>query len=537
MYKPLLGEEMVFFNFSSALGKEMEVAFSEVFEYMAAIDYRGIDETEYVKHRYTLVHNHCKSVLFPALSKIIEKHTNIKVLKWIDTKFFCGMFAVDISLDNFKDVEIILNRQTGESSGDITVTDSAKEVADLSKNLNRTTGKLTSNKFGKDKQRPVTCKFYIDVDMAFLMNDNLPKEHLLGHIGGQLTPAELTATYLHEIGHVVTMIDQADNAFQQFEQVKQHFKKLRKNQAVDVPKVLQVYKNELRPQMQALVNEKKVSEKILKFSDAVMTGMEYSERTYKSDYFGGTFELLCKFIINSYLFLGMMFFRIFYYAFCYGLFRGLFWLFGDHPGDYGKVTDQSTSMSVFYHAERMADEYVVRQGYGADLASGLEKLTKAISYAGMTVGVGVHSGSLRDSMVFSNMLGVCTVLFEFFRIDAASMGNDFFGPNNYEDDFNRLHRILVDTQKAFKNNMPREVSNEWLGKLDKIKRAMDRIKKPFIVRVSDLIWKYVEDYPMVIKRMTQNDDMEEMEEMLRKLDEIINNELYATAERFKLLAD
>lgn len=527
-----IANEAILFQFGSPLATGLDKCFSDAIGYINAIDYTGIPEHKWVSHRYTMTHTYCKRVLFPAMQKVIEKSINLVITKIVDVRCFCGMFAVDISMDSVNDVVEIMSRQTGNNPGNTTLSSSARAMSEIWKNLDPETSKIDPNTFGKNGQRKIYCALYMDVDMAFLMTDNLPKDAVQ-----PFTARELTAIYLHEIGHIVTFIAQAGNAYQQFSQMKKHLEKARNSK--DLDEYCRVYKKELRGQLSELSRTKMINPKFLEAADSIV---EYAEKlqlrkTDTDDYVSGTIEFMMNVLIDCVFFILFACIRTFIYLCLYGILRGLIFVITKKPGELGKSTDQSVSTNVYYHAERMADQYAARQGYGGDQASALLKLTQAVRIMNVAWSGGkIEAGSLRNSWIFANYLKVVSRIFEFLRLDMGAFSRDFFGPNNYEDDVERLHRLMTDTAAIFKSNLSPDVRTHYLGEIEKAKRALDEMKKPFYVKVSDLIWTYVLDVPMILKRLFQMDDMEEMEKLLRELDTIVNNELYVRAAEFKQLA-
>lgn len=531
--------ESIWFQFDSSLGKAMESVFEDGIAYTNRIDYTGIDEKKWVSHRYTLVHSYAKSTLFPNLQKAIEKNINLKVLKIVDVRSFSGIFAVDIGLDNCEDVLDILARQTGTHTGyPPTLEEGAAELAETHKLVNEKNSTLTSNVFGKNK-RPIAVTMYMDVDMAFLLLDNVPKHMNLE----PLTARELTAVYLHEVGHLVTMLEQSGNMFQIFDLQKQHLASIgrsTKTENADLPKMVSIYTNKLRPYLVDKVKKRKLNKKVLEAADAVRSASEYVMHTDTSDWIYGTFEFITSILTSLWFVVILAANRIVLLFGLYEIGYALYYFLADKPGESGKSTEQSLSSSVYYHAERMADEFCVRHGYGSDLASGLQKLTqwgREVLSVTWTTGASVSSGSLRDSWIFSLYLKGYSALLRFFRLDIGSIGDDFsFGLNSYEGDVERLERLLQDQKAIFKQTMPSDMAGHYLAEMEKIKKSIELIKKPWAIRASDAIWKYLNDIPMIVKRILQLDDMEEMEQHLKRIRGLIDNELYAISAHFRYLA-
>ncbi len=525
--------ESIFFQLDSDLGRGLEQAFAEAINYTNTIDYTGVSEDKWTQHRYTYVHSYAKSTLFPQIASVIQKTTNIIVTKIVDARTFCGMFAVDISLDDVEAVTEIFEHQTGTTTGGDVLSDSAKEIAETSKLLDKKLSRFTSNVFGRGKRR-IRATLYMDVDMAFLMKDNMPN-----HLVEDFTARELAAIYLHEVGHLVTMLEQAGNMYQTFALEKKHLESAivaSKRQNPSLSKMINTYKTNLRPIFEEHVKKGRLNKEYLKATDALCAASEYAEHTQRSDIFYGIFERLCSVLVSMWFAVVLFFARIGIYVYLYLIGSALTYFISDKPGESGKSTEYSTSNSVYYHAERMADEFATRHGYGADLASALAKLTNIGRYLSATAGLTYSSGSVRNSYVYSLYIKGFTALVEFFRIDMNSISNDFSGPGHYEDDLARLDRILMDQRVIFKKDLPADIAGHYLAEMEKTRKAINAIRKPVTSRISDTLWKYILDYPAVLKRLCQLDDMEEMEEHLKRIRKLIDNELYASAAAFKTLA-
>lgn len=526
-----IANEAIFFQYGSPLTQGMEKAFQDAINFVESIDYSGVTESNWVKHRHTETHQYAKRVLFPTLAKVIKSSINLEITKIIDANSFCGFFAVNLSMDNVEDVLQVLERQTGNTSAPVSLSTSAREVAELYKNLNERTSRLDPSKFGAKLSRPISCKLYMDVDMAFLMNDNLPNRDVQ-----PFTARELTAIYCHEIGHMLSMIQQSGHAYQSFDEITKHLQRLKSSN--DINEFVTVYRKNLREQADHLVKAKVIDKKILTVTDAICDNIERIQRTDTSDYVFGTFEFLLTILKNVCIGILLCFMKIFFTVYVLVIVRGLMALCDD-PGSQGKTTDQSVNTSVYYHMERMADEYAVRQGYGGDLSSALVKLVNACRYAEALIGPGVSAGSLRTSVVFALYLKFITGLYQFLRIDSHHFGADILPDSlrkSYEDDVARLQRILNDTVAVFKSKLSSEVRDYYLGEYDKTKKALKDMTKPFTQRASDALWNYILEFPTVASRLFQLDDMQELEAHMNRLNQLVNNELYVRAAEFQKLA-
>lgn len=521
--------EAIFFQLGSPLGKGLEKAFQEAINFVNGLDYTGIADGDKQKYRYTKTHRYATATLFPELVKIIKDNTNLVVTKFVDVKKFSGFFAVDMSLDSYSDVTTVLTNQSGTGVEPIPLDEAAQELAEMSTKVDEVNSKILTTVFGKDMKRKIQVIMYMDVDAAFLMNDNLP----LG-IVESFTAEELTAIYLHEIGHPLTMFAQASNTYLQLERITKQLN-VNRGQSMDPKKFVSVYTKEIQPMLNNAVQRKLVNKKVLEASDALYKQAKYYEQTDRSDYLFGTGELLWNLFMRWVLCGLYTWFRA-WYAVNIWLTVETILVFCQKPGDKGKVSDVANSPRSLYHIERTADEFAVRHGYGGSLATGLAKLTKMMEVSASLAGSGgvVHSKSLRDSYVFVTYLKFTIGLQAFFRVSPQTVTEDFFDNGAYEKDTARLKRIIQQISTAFKNDMPREMTNQYLSELEAAKNALNDISST-PRKISKCMWTYFLDFPTVLGRLTQSDQPAEMEQMLNEIDDIINNEIYAHAAAFKNL--
>lgn len=523
----LPGKEAIWFQFKSDLATNLTKAFSKAIEFVNSIDYTGIPEDKYQVHRRTLVYSYCKRNLFPEMMKIIKDTCNINVTDIKNVGGFSGHFAVDLSMDDEEGVRQLFDRGTGQASGEpAALSKSVRELAEISENLDLKNAKLKVDTFGNNRR--VTCVLFMDVDMAFLSRDNFSEK-----LVEPLAADELSAIYCHEIGHVISMIEFFGHEYQVVSQMKTHLFNAKKQNNLDLEESVNVYKSALRPALM-----KKGEKKMVEICDHLCDAVDNYKRSTDS-YFNAGIELIAvvlKGIFFTALF-GLV--RMAFTEWFNALMRGVFFVFnGDDPGMRGKSTDTSTSTNVYYHAERMADEFVARLGYAGALSSALNKLNAMFDfmYNNGIMGSKVDSERLRNSVIFMNYIKFMSGLCYFFRADVVSISKDVnVNTATYEDNIARLERLLTDTNTVFKKALPPAMADHYLNEIARIKNSLKETKKSLSARTSDWLWKYILDIPSVCSRLFQLDDVREFEEYHRKLDKLINNELYAQAAAFRQL--
>jgi len=519
--------EQFFFQANSALGKGMEQAFQAAINFVAGIDYSNIADKDKVGYRRTQTHNYARMTLFPALQKVIRDTTNLEIDKVVDVNRFCGYFAIDIGLDAYEEVIAILQNQSGTGVKPTPLDETAKEIADFAEKVDQVNAKLTATLFGKGLSRKISATLFMDVDMALLMQDNLPVDYV-----DSFTASELTGIYLHEVGHMLTMLYQAANSYAEVETIRGHLKSFQ-SVAGDPKKFVEVYTKAVRPMLADGVTKKTVNPEILDKSDKLIESVKYYEQAKTDDWGWGTAELVWQLFSKYMMIYCMIWSRIIMMNFILPFYWIATWFIGN-PGDKGKVSDVGNSPRAFYRVERMADDFAAKQGYGGQLAQGLSKLLKAIEAAETMTFAGnkVHTYTLRKSKVFMYTLKFIVGYRAALRINGEKITRDFMGHSNYEADTDRLLRVIQQITAAFKNDLPRELSNHYLGELAAAKAALEDTKSKTRA-ISDFIWKYFLDTEQVLGRLLQTDQPKEIEQMLNELDTVINNELYVRAAEFK----
>lgn len=520
--------EQIFFQANSALGKALEQAFQKAITFRDSIDYDNIPDGEHAAHRRSKMHSYAKLELFPSMKKAIKDNTNIEITQIVDVESFCGYFAIDISLDSDADVAAIISNQTGTGVKSIPLDQSAQEIADLSKKFNEVDSKFSSIFFGKNLSRKISATLWMDVDMAFLMQDNLPH-----NVAESLTADELTAIYLHEVGHMCTMLAAAGNAYYQVERITSQLKTFQ-SASHDPKKFIETYTKSIRPNLNELTASKAINPKVLETADKIIDKIKYYESSKNDDYGFGTLELIYQMLVRYFWFIVMAWFRVFMLSYVRSIYLVLT-LFISSPGEKGKVSDVANTNRNIYQLERAADEFVSRHGYGGSLAKGLVKITTAAEAIDSLAFSGgkVHSDSLRASKTFGRVLKFAIWVQRLFRLGSNQIVTDTLGGvSNYEGDVNRIKRIVQQINTAFKNTMSPAVAANYLSEYQAAIKALEEINTTSR-KVSDFVWTYFQDGPAILDRFFQTDQDKVMEKMLDDIDEIINNSLYVRSAQFK----
>ena len=147
----------------------------------------------------------------------------------------------------------------------------------------------------------------------------------------------------------------------------------------------------------------------------------------------------------------------------------------DEHGDGGKAADRRNNKNSLFLLERWADEFVARQGYGNYLSSGLVKFHKAVNYivnASPEFNLIHHDRSINKLSIYSAAVNIYLSI-----CDSISLMN-YLEPVIYENNYNRLKRILENSKGIFKEEkLPDNCVYEWIAKCKETEAQMQKAKR------------------------------------------------------------
>ncbi len=388
----------------------------------------------------------------PGLKKIIKTNTNFVVSKFIldlptnQDKIGSIYCWVETASSDQAAMDVIT---AAEGLSEVTLTnksDVTKELTNISKSLNRGKGKIMKG------IKPLTCKIGIPISM-FCFTDFLPKDIAKS----QPTSQELAAALGHEIGHVFGFVEYlADLAYTGY------------------------YGNNLIRNVDNLVKEdpqaaarmakklhKHTKPKFIKESDKIVNKLTDLERSeYEKSHI---WMFLLKVVISSIILLDGLFI---------GLVIAVQAMFS--------ASDSSSSSNVknsreFYidtknrtMYERLADEYVSRQGYSLHLNRMLDKLGKVFEHM-HKVGWGYN----RFDLVARHSLGIRSIhtLVNTPYYVAVKLLMLVSGKwSSYESDEKRLKRNVQNMYDLLNDGaIPNSMKSEFANQADKMKNEIGMI--------------------------------------------------------------
>lgn len=545
-YFDLPGFESIDFQTSSTLGTDISRVIANA---MNEIDKIWKDSKEQGDYFRNAVANYCTKNFAPELESVITKDTGIDVRsiqlygRNLKNSSF-GLFAIELGLDDVDTVVTLMNRESGlntSSKPDKQYLEDLNHLVDL---LDFNKGKLKSNKYGKGNKHVIHVNIHFDMEFAFmakyLFADRVDKE--------QATPTadEITAIMLHEIGHMMTLVEHSFDMFATANRIHENIHIVDSEKLRNDPKYIDSFidehkkiLNKIKKVAVMLPNTQQNTKlsKNIKLISAAIDKLELMKITSNDAASMQTLiskliafvSIIVKIILTRCL-IGLMI--CLSTALINYLCASLVNLANNRSiSTSGKTTDRGSGYSQLFLIERWADDYAAHQGYGPELASALNKL----EYAFKNYSMMFDDERLRHSTWF---LSLCEIASKFLNLPSVLCAPPLLD-NIYEDDVRRIERIREDTYAFFRNNtdVPPTIVNAYLNKIDKlneqIKKAEDaQFWSRGARETLSKIWFNLT--PTGIYSLLKDGNLQKDLDLLNnQVDAMRNNSLYYWSDKFK----
>lgn len=471
------GDESIAFQSSSSLAKSLTKFFQSIIDYRNNLDYSKCANDVRSQRIYRLdeVYQYCKKKKFAEFKNIVLKEVGLNIRKMFlfggSSSDIYGFFAVNTTIDDARDAAETMGRETASDNGYYgSSREAIQEMSTMCDNLDLKTGKLTSSKFGKNRE--IGCSMYFDVNFAFCMDDFIVKD-----VTDNLTAEEIAAIMMHEIGHVITMIEHSGDMYATKSRVDTILHASKQWNPQEVAKQMKEFlipvlkrkaiENTGSPEMNNLL--KKYSLTLINGINALYEaiGMEPDDESWIIT-IGSLVCNIAYMLIKTILIIFFVI-TIFIPLLCYFFGELTKHLAVDETYTGGKASDLYTTRNNLFLFERWADDFVAKHGMGQYLASSLNKFNKV--FDNYELGY-VTSIRLRQSTWFSCMTKLYSVLMSFVNV----MG--YTDIAIYENSYNRNLRVLQNSYSIFKTkNIPGPIKDIWINNIEEIKIATEDSKK------------------------------------------------------------
>ena len=482
-YFNLPGFESIDFQTSSTLGTDISRVIANT---MNEIDKIWKDSKEQGDYFRNAVANYCTKNFAPELESVITKDTGIDVRsiqlygRNLKNSSF-GLFAIELGLDDVDTVVTLMNRESGLNTSSKPDEQYLKDLNHLVDLLDFNKGKLKSNKYGKGNKHVIHVDIHFDMEFAFmakyLFADKVDKEQAVP------TADEIAAIMLHEIGHMMTLVEHSFDMFATANRIYENIHIVNSEKLRNDPKYMDSFidehkkiLNKIKKVAVMLPNTKQNAKlsKNIKFISAAVDKLELMKITsndaasmqsliFKLIMF---VTLIVKIILTRFIVIlgiGLVTTLISYLS------ASLVNLFNNRSiSTSGKTTDRGSGYNQLFLIERWADDYAAHQGYGPELASALNKL----EYAFKNYSMMFDDERLRHSTWFLSLCEIASTILDLPSVLCAPPLLDGI----YEDSVRRIERIREDTYAFFRNNtdVPPTIINAYINKIDKLN---EQIKK------------------------------------------------------------
>lgn len=494
MYNNFFGMEAISFQTSSQLGKDLTAVFQEVIDFRDNLDYTNIPDDFYKRRLFRIknVIQFCNKTMAPKFIKVLEKDLGFKVKNFNiygsndGSTTPCGFFAVNIDINAMgPDMYRSIMNMTGTNYSNTELSGKyADDVKELAECIDLDNSRLKKTTIGK--KIPITIQaIYFDAIFAFCLGEYIDEQYAT-----ELTAEELAAIMMHECGHAMTVIEHAADMYVTSSRIRNDATNIKRSGDIkDAKALIKSLDTKVITKIVSIVNKadlanvgdaKNLKENVLKVATMVgklNTLLEVAEKDKgKGSIIISTIMLPINIIMSLVNLLVIVITDIMLLAMqTITLIELMRYSYVDEHGDGGKAADRRNNKNSLFLLERWADEFVSRQGYGDHLSSGLVKFHKAINYivnASPEFNLIHHDRSINKLSIYSAAVNIYLSI-----CDSISLMN-YLEPVIYENNYNRLKRILEDSKGIFKEEkLPDNCVYEWIAKCKETEAQMQKAKR------------------------------------------------------------
>ena len=471
------GIESIAYQPTSSLGKSLTKVFQDVIDFKNSLDYSKCKNDVHSQREYRLneVNEYVKKTMVPNFIKTIKDEIGLVITKVYTfggaDEDISGMYAVDITFDNWKDALETIGRETAEDNTNYgSSREAIGEMAKMCENLDLKTGKLKSSTYGK--KRKILCKMYFDVNFAFCMDD-----FIVDNVTENFTAEEIAAIMMHECGHILTIVEHAGDMYwtkNRLNNIMQASKNWDPIVAIKDMKDLLI--PVLKKSASSTVGDSKIDNIIRKYNLTLINAINALSEAAGDEAQGESWIITIGSLLFNpfYIFIKIIILLLIYSCIwlpytVYILNEAAKHTAVDETVSGDKSGDLYTTRINLTMNERRADSFVAKHGMGLYLTSGLNKFNKA--FGSYSLGY-ISSDRIRHSTIFS-----CIVKMTCFFFDWFSMWN-YCDTSVYENQYNRNKRVRENTYKFFKNpKIPGPIRDMWIHNVEEMDKAIKESKK------------------------------------------------------------
>lgn len=522
----IAGLEAIKYQSNPKLGDELTALFEKFRNYIKTTDANEKMQdkvgTGYARKQFYL--KEFGKQISPKFINIVNDNTNLTV-KHVQTcppgtmwGFYAVLYEFSDKQEPFLFDKII--------SGDLPPTTQQKDslltnIKNLHEALDLKTSKLDLSKMDKKMKLDVTI--YFDLGAAFFIQEYIDRD--------PLTSQELAAIMLHEIGHIVTLFEYAANFVYTNNLLKeQHDAMMKHSNSKDTLTVLKELLsvaekyNDNPKDIKTIDKTKKVLNNFSNVIDKLEKVGQRSSLTMVRKITNCIFRILNLIALPIYELMMVPLISMTKFESNRDLYKTL-------DENKGKGSEYAVTRKNLYKVENLADEYVVRQGYGMYISSGLNKIAEYDITLERNSAVPTVAVILFPSLILSFIL--MAAVEKIFH-------NKYRSTNTYADSIRRSEQILNNTIEVLKDrDIEPSVRDRLLTHVKSIEKSIlaekKRIKQSKLKKAFDVVSDIVSSKALYSLLMGGN-FIADMEKQLDALEDMSNNKLYAKYHEFRQLA-
>ena len=394
-----------------------------------------------------------------------------------------------------------------------------EEIANL---LDTETGKLKSNKF-KFKGRVQELRF----DVFFCAHSAYMAKLTLGEKAEEFTAAEVAATMLHEIGHMMSVIEHAADLIKSVNVITA---KISHNgiEEPDPKKMSQSLATAADALKKFKTEDKELSIQLNRIASSVQSVSDLPKETSVFERIGGVFKALGRASFN----VAKSGVEMICVRMLMPIFSGSKYRKELMDSFKNKTSDFMMTYGDRAIGERYADQYVSQHGLGAANITGLQKTDTMLPLISLKA---TGHPAMRESVVVYNI-----AKFEIF-VTSLMIAFDQTSFGKYEKEMDRADSMLRDIIQAFKTvNLPPEMLDFYIADYEETRKAIADVRKKFGVsgklKQFNVFLTQTASFPHLVRLLTTGAIDTKYRKLMDSVNDINNSSLYFWAAKFDQLS-
>nr|DAF33370.1 MAG TPA: peptidase [Caudoviricetes sp.] len=529
-------EAFINYQFDPTFPKKLTECFEDVLNYRDSLDYGKLNENQKIKYRFEKVKTYVIEKFAPKLLNVCNEYTGLPFysLRLTTSGTANAMITMYTTSKATKDVPIRPYVMLQKGRGFIEPVKNLESMASIINTFEQS--KSTDGiQFSQTKEFKEVCEkiglsfdLELDIVFCFLTTDlykSAEKEDII-------TPEELTAIYLHEIGHAYTNIQSFINRYFTIDRLVTQFHSLINNADIEtMGKTLQsVSPAFTKMKSMGLLSNKEYT--IISNALETVTYFASKEKKESSSWVDDAFVLIYAITKSiTQLILGYITNYIINVS-CYGIFNNIENETSRNLNE-SKTSDVFSTLHVLQNDEKSADDFAVKCGYGAQLISGLTKLNSHI-----------YNSSYVARANYKHYSDIARMAFKFLAYVDAYTGEYatslMTSQTVYEKTIDRYESMMKNLIKAFKASTDsKEEIDIFVMNYENMKKEINNYKKSYAYKAETATWRFLEVCGFsvtFISAILTGRLTNDYYKYQQQIDNLINNKLYYLSRKFKSMS-